>query len=75
MRLCFACPLVPIWAISPQKQKEKKIINRTTNFFLVHFFFLPFFNSDWYDEISCVEAYDDSTSLMYMVMKGNISSK
>lgn len=72
MRLCFACPLVPIWA---QKQKEKKILTARQTSFLFIFFFLPFFNSDWYDEISCVEAYDDSTSLMYMVMKGNISSK
>lgn len=30
---------------------------------------------DWYDEVSCVEAYDDSTSLMYLVMKGTMSSK
>ncbi|KAG0040355.1 hypothetical protein BGZ82_003361 [Podila clonocystis] len=30
---------------------------------------------DWYDELSCIEAYDDSTSLMYMVMKGTMSSK
>ncbi|KAF9338131.1 hypothetical protein BG006_010241 [Podila minutissima] len=30
---------------------------------------------DWYDELSCIEAYDDSTSLMYMVMKGTMSSR
>ncbi|KAF9375486.1 hypothetical protein BGX21_003779, partial [Mortierella sp. AD011] len=30
---------------------------------------------DWYDEISCVETYDESTTLMYMVMKGTLSSK
>ncbi|KAG0345186.1 hypothetical protein BG004_003897 [Podila humilis] len=30
---------------------------------------------DWYDELSCIENYDDSTSLMYMVMKSNLSSK
>lgn len=31
--------------------------------------------SDWYDELSCVESYDDATNLMYMVMKGTLSSK
>ncbi|KAF9429946.1 hypothetical protein BGZ76_001048 [Entomortierella beljakovae] len=30
---------------------------------------------DWYDEVSCVEAYDESTSLVYIVMKGTLSSK
>ncbi|KAG0206856.1 hypothetical protein BGX28_001791 [Mortierella sp. GBA30] len=30
---------------------------------------------DWYDELSCVESYDDATNLMYMVMKGTMSSK
>ncbi|KAF9103456.1 hypothetical protein BGX29_003371, partial [Mortierella sp. GBA35] len=30
---------------------------------------------DWYDELSCVETYDDATTLMYMVMKGTLSSK
>ncbi|KAK3825631.1 MAG: hypothetical protein J3Q66DRAFT_107606 [Benniella sp.] len=30
---------------------------------------------DWYDEVSCVEKYDDSTTLVYMLMKGSISSK
>ncbi|GJJ73715.1 hypothetical protein EMPS_06073 [Entomortierella parvispora] len=30
---------------------------------------------DWYDELSCVESYDDATNLMYMVMKGTLSSK
>ncbi|KAI8360069.1 hypothetical protein B0O80DRAFT_193891 [Mortierella sp. GBAus27b] len=30
---------------------------------------------DWYDEVSCVESLDDSTSLVYMLMKGSISSK
>ncbi|KAK5828794.1 hypothetical protein F5H01DRAFT_271168, partial [Linnemannia elongata] len=30
---------------------------------------------DWYDELSCVETYDDATNLMYMVMKGTLSSK
>ncbi|KAG0307417.1 hypothetical protein BGZ98_000311 [Dissophora globulifera] len=30
---------------------------------------------DWYDELSRVEAYDDATSLMYMVMKSTLSSK
>ncbi|KAI8596414.1 hypothetical protein EDD21DRAFT_312172, partial [Dissophora ornata] len=30
---------------------------------------------DWYDEFSNIETYDDATSLMYMVMKGTISSK
>ncbi|KAF9586613.1 hypothetical protein BGW38_000987 [Lunasporangiospora selenospora] len=30
---------------------------------------------DWYNELDCVESYDDSTSLMYMVMKGTMSSK
>ncbi|KAF9942758.1 hypothetical protein BGZ67_010390 [Mortierella alpina] len=30
---------------------------------------------DWYDELSCVEAYDDTTSLMYMVMKSSLSSR
>ncbi|KAF9139584.1 hypothetical protein BGX30_007812 [Mortierella sp. GBA39] len=30
---------------------------------------------DWYDELSCVETYDDTTNLMYMVMKGTLSSK
>ncbi|KAG0233079.1 hypothetical protein BGW41_001647 [Actinomortierella wolfii] len=30
---------------------------------------------DWYDELNCVESYDESTSLMYMVMKGTMSSK
>ncbi|KAF9187550.1 hypothetical protein BGZ51_007396 [Haplosporangium sp. Z 767] len=30
---------------------------------------------DWYDELSCVETYDDATTLMYMVMKGTMSSK
>lgn len=71
-RLCFAhAPLVSVWATSPQKQKQN--INRTTTFFpdpLCHVF-----NSDWYDELSCIEAYDDSTSLMYMVMKGTMSSR
>lgn len=32
-------------------------------------------SSDWYDELSCVESYDDATNLMYMVMKGTMSSK
>ncbi|KAF9428121.1 hypothetical protein BGZ94_003329 [Podila epigama] len=30
---------------------------------------------DWYDELSCVESYDESTNLMYMVMKSTLSSK
>ncbi|KAF9353636.1 hypothetical protein BGX26_008616 [Mortierella sp. AD094] len=30
---------------------------------------------DWYDELSCVETYDEATTLMYMVMKGTLSSK
>ncbi|KAF9134270.1 hypothetical protein BGW39_007580 [Mortierella sp. 14UC] len=30
---------------------------------------------DWYDELSCIETYDDATTLMYMVMKGTLSSK
>ncbi|KAF9927840.1 hypothetical protein FBU30_002843 [Linnemannia zychae] len=30
---------------------------------------------DWYDRLNCVESYDDATKLMYMVMKGNMSSK
>ncbi|KAF9202667.1 hypothetical protein BGZ49_007183 [Haplosporangium sp. Z 27] len=30
---------------------------------------------DWYDELSCIEKYDDATSLIYMVMKGTLSSK
>ncbi|CAO3573157.1 unnamed protein product [Mortierella alpina] len=30
---------------------------------------------DWYDELSCVETYDDATSLMYMVMKSSLSSR
>ncbi|KAI7817668.1 hypothetical protein BC939DRAFT_317972 [Gamsiella multidivaricata] len=30
---------------------------------------------DWYDELSCVESYDDATNLMYMVMKSTLSSK
>ncbi|KAF9951048.1 hypothetical protein BGZ65_006222, partial [Modicella reniformis] len=30
---------------------------------------------DWYDEVSCVENYDDDTTLVYMLMKGTISSK
>jgi len=36
---------------------------------------IAFFFSDWYDELSCVESYDDATNLMYMVMKGTLSSK
>ena len=31
--------------------------------------------SDWYDELSNVESYDDLTTLIYMVMKGTITSK
>lgn len=30
---------------------------------------------DWYDELRLVESYDDATNLMYMVMKGTLSSK
>ncbi|KAH7051745.1 hypothetical protein BKA57DRAFT_391723, partial [Linnemannia elongata] len=30
---------------------------------------------DWYDQLNCVESYDEATNLMYMVMKGNMSSK
>ncbi|KAF9199599.1 hypothetical protein BGZ49_010253 [Haplosporangium sp. Z 27] len=30
---------------------------------------------DWYDELSCVESYDEATNLMYMVMKSTLSSK
>ncbi|KAF9924731.1 hypothetical protein FBU30_005370 [Linnemannia zychae] len=30
---------------------------------------------DWYDELSCIESYDDTTNLMYMVMKGSLSSR
>ncbi|KAG0291463.1 hypothetical protein BGZ98_003006, partial [Dissophora globulifera] len=30
---------------------------------------------DWYDELSNVETYDDLTNLIYMVMKGTITSK
>ncbi|ORZ01927.1 hypothetical protein BCR41DRAFT_209090 [Lobosporangium transversale] len=30
---------------------------------------------DWYDELSCVESYDDATNLMYMIMKSSLSSK
>ncbi|KAF9983499.1 hypothetical protein BGZ65_001732 [Modicella reniformis] len=30
---------------------------------------------DWYDELRLVESYDDSTNLMYMVMKGSLSAK
>ncbi|KAG0249967.1 hypothetical protein BG011_008776 [Mortierella polycephala] len=30
---------------------------------------------DWYDELSLVESYDNATNLMYMVMKGTLSSK
>ncbi|KAF9912895.1 hypothetical protein EC991_007507 [Linnemannia zychae] len=30
---------------------------------------------DWYDELSCIETYDDATTLMYMVMKSTLSSK
>ena len=37
--------------------------------------FLPTHFSDWYDELSCVETYDDATSLMYMVMKSSLSSR
>jgi len=39
---------------------------------------LPTFSfplSDWYDELRLVESYDDATNLMYMVMKGTLSSK
>ncbi|KAG0369452.1 hypothetical protein BGZ54_009876, partial [Gamsiella multidivaricata] len=30
---------------------------------------------DWYDELSCVETYDEATMLMYMVMKSTLSAK
>ncbi|KAI1319219.1 hypothetical protein EDD11_004613 [Mortierella claussenii] len=30
---------------------------------------------DWYDELSCVETYDQATALLYMVMKGTLSAK
>ncbi|KAF9109379.1 hypothetical protein BGX27_007673 [Mortierella sp. AM989] len=30
---------------------------------------------EWYDELSCIEKYDDSTTLMYMVMKSTLTSK
>ncbi|ORY94267.1 hypothetical protein BCR41DRAFT_402467, partial [Lobosporangium transversale] len=30
---------------------------------------------DWYDELSCIDTYNDTTTLMYMVMKGTLSAK
>ncbi|KAG0215799.1 hypothetical protein BGX28_008109 [Mortierella sp. GBA30] len=30
---------------------------------------------DWYDELSCVETYDEATALIYMVMRSTLPSK
>lgn len=57
----------------PSFGDESGLLSNGRNISLRLLLFLS--NSDWYDELNCVDTYDDATTLMYMVMKGTLSSK